>query len=87
MGVDARVIPAADGQSLMALRLIANDDLLQMLPRQRRFPMHAERLPQVPMGFDEQHRINLRMGEADKLFLANRETRTPFAQFSAVALR
>ena len=68
MSIDARVIPTADRQGMMSLRLIEGNDLLQMLPRQRRLTMHAERLPQGPMGFDEQHRITLRVGEAEKLF-------------------
>jgi hypothetical protein len=56
-----------EDQGTMSMRLIESNDLVQMLPSQDRLSLHAKRLPQGPVGFDQQGRVALALGQADEL--------------------
>ena len=51
----------------MSMRLIESGDLVQMLPELGLALLHAERLPQWSVGFDNQCRVTLALGEAEEL--------------------
>src|SRR5215211_5636195 len=67
MGIDAGVIPEAEGQGTMAISFIYGDDLMQMLPSQSQLSLDAERLPQGAVGFHEQRGVILTIGQIGEL--------------------